>query len=150
IKDIPTAMLLTHNESNRLRARPMVVARSETEDVLYFATDIESAKVTEILAHPRAHVVLQAHWKYVFLTGTITLSKDRALVERLWTEAWRAGFPGGQGDPSLCLLVFEPEEGEYWDESGTSGLKSLFKAAKAYATGDRPDVDELTHGKATF
>jgi general stress protein 26 len=151
VEDFPTAMLVTYAETIGLRARPMVMGRSkETEDVLYFATDIESAKVSEILANPRAYVVLQDRRRYVFLAGTVSLSKERALVERLWSEAWKLWFPQGKDDPSLCLLVFEPEEGEYWDESGVSGLKYLFKAAKAYAAGDRPVVDEQRHGKASF
>jgi general stress protein 26 len=150
VKDISTAMLITHTEANRLRARPMAVARAEADDVLYFATDIESEKVSEILANSRTHVVFQDRSRYVFLTGTVTLSKDRGLVEKLWSESWRPWFPAGKHDPSLCLIVFEPEEGEYWDESGTNGLKYLFKAAKAYATGDRPEVDERTHGKTSL
>ena len=150
LKDISTAMLITHTEANRLHARPMAVSRAEAEDVLYFATDIESEKVSEILANSRAHVVFQDRRRYVFLTGTVTLSKDRALVQQLWSEAWRPWFPAGNDDPSLCLIVFEPEEGEYWDESGTNGVKALFKAAKAYATGHRPEVDERTHGKTAL
>jgi general stress protein 26 len=151
VKDISTAMLVTFAEPNRLHARPMAVARGEeTEDVLYFATDIESPKVSEILANPRACAILQDRSRYVFLTGTVSLSKDRALVERLWSEAWKVWFPQGKDDPSLCLLVFEPEEGEYWDESGLNGLKFLFKAAKAYAAGERPVVDEQRHGRATY
>jgi general stress protein 26 len=151
VKDFSTAMLITHAEPNRLHARPMALARStETEDVLYFATDIESAKVSEILANPRVYAILQDRSRYVFLAGTVSLSKERSLVARLWSEAWRVWFPEGKDDPALCLLVFEPEEGEYWDESGMNGLKYLFKAAKAYAAGERPALDAQRHGKASF
>jgi general stress protein 26 len=150
LKDISTAMLVTHGETSRLHGRPMAVAHAEAGDVLYFATDIESPKVSEILANPRAHVVFQDGSRYVFLTGMVSLSKDRAMIEKVWSEAWKPWFPGGKSDPSLCLLVFEANEGEFWDRSGTEGIKYLFKAAKAYATGGRPEIDEREHGKTTL
>jgi hypothetical protein len=39
--------------------------------------------------------------------------------------------------------------GEYWDNSGTSGVKYLVEAGKALRTGTRPDVDRdpKVHGK---
>jgi hypothetical protein len=43
----------------------------------------------------------------------------------------------------------DPDAGEYWDNSGTSGVKYLIEAGKAYLSGEKPDVatDSKIHGK---
>ncbi len=147
VRKIDTAMLVTYAGS-RLRARPMAVQRGDSQDVLYFATDLESAKVTEILVNPRAHAIFQDGSRFVFLTGHVNLSKDRALIDRLWAEDWKIWFPEGKDDPALCLLRFDVEEGEYWDEGGTNAIKYLFKTARAYVKGEKPKEDETEYGKA--
>jgi hypothetical protein len=47
----------------------------------------------------------------------------------------------GPDDPRACVLVFTPSEAELWDASGVKGLRYLFAAAKAFVTGDRPEID---------
>lgn len=58
-------------------------------------------------------------------------------------------FPGGKDDLNLVLLRVNGTAGEYWDNSGTSGLKYLIEAGSALITGSRPDVgeDPEVHGK---
>jgi hypothetical protein len=41
----------------------------------------------------------------------------------------------GPDDPTVALMEFVPEEAELWDVSGTNGLRFVFAAAKALATG---------------
>ena len=47
------------------------------------------------------------------------------------------------------LLRVAGDTGEYWDNSGTSGVKYLIEAGKALVTGSRPDVgqDAKVHAK---
>lgn len=72
------------------------------------------------------------------LNGRAHLTRERELIERLWSDAWRVWFPQGKSDPAICLIQIEPLEGEYWDSSGARGLKHAFQAARAYATGQQP------------
>ena len=147
VKGFDTAMLVTHAGAGGLRARPMAVAELAADDVVYFATAIDSAKVTDLRANPKAHVIFQGGNRYAFLSGSVEILKDRALVERLWSEAWRLWFTKGKDDPTLCILAFDVDEGEYWDEGGANAVKFLFKAAKAYVTGTQPTADQSEHGK---
>ena len=73
--------------------------------------------------------------------------RRRALIERLWSEAWRVWFPGGKDDPSLCLIRVEAREAEYWDNAGTQGIKYVLEAVKAYAKGETPAVDNKQNAK---
>jgi general stress protein 26 len=147
LEGFDNAMLVTRTADDRMRGRPMAVADARQDGVLYFATPIDSPKVDELLKDPRVCVCLQNRSRYVSITGSARLITERALIDRLWSEAWNVWFPGGREDPALCLLEVEPEEAEYWDESGTKGLRYLFEAVRAYASGEPPRTDAEQHGK---
>ena len=38
--------------------------------------------------------------------------------------------------PLLCLIRVDPTVGEYWDNSGSRGVKFVIDAAKAYLSGE--------------
>jgi general stress protein 26 len=148
LKGFTSAMLVTRSTDGRMHSRPLAVAEADGS-VLYFATAIDSPKVEEIEADPRVNVCLQSGSRYVSIVGTAKVVTDRSLIDRLWSEPWKLWFPKGKGDPTLCLLRIEPEEAEYWDQSGAKGLRYLFQAAAAYLEGRQPTSDEDQHAKVT-
>ncbi len=133
-----TAMLVTRTRGGELRARPLSLAAEHDDGLLYFATSVDSPKVEEIAAHPDVLVTLQDSVRYVSISGAARICRERALVERLWTETWRVWFPGGKDDPALCILAVAPRDAEYWDQSGTKGIKFLVEMASAYVRGTTP------------
>lgn len=148
LKEFNTAMLVTRTDDGGLRSRPMAIAEARVDGVIYFSTAIDSPKIEELASDSRVNVALQSGSRFVSITGRARVVRDRALIERLWSEAWRVWFPGGKDDPTLCLIAVEPEEAEYWDRSGAKGIKSFFQMAKAYVSGAQPgDFDEEQHGK---
>jgi general stress protein 26 len=153
IADFDTAMLVTHAADGGLRGRPLAVANAHdkaTDDgKVYFATSIESPKVDELRADAHVAVTFQDDKRYVSLSGTAELTRDRALIERLWAEPWKVWFPKGKDDPTLAIVVVTPAAGEYWDQTGLAGLRYLVSSMKAYATGTKgPDgTDEEQNAK---
>jgi general stress protein 26 len=146
VKTIGTAMLITRS-GGELHARPMSVADLRPEADAFFASSIESPKVAEIEADPYAMITFQDGMKFAVVTGQARIVRDRALIDKLWSESWRAWFPGGKDDPSLCLLKFEANAGEFWDNSGAKGLRYLFEGAKAILQGERANPDADQHAK---
>lgn len=144
-----TAMLVTHSPDHGLRGRPMAIAGIDPDTRVWFFTEAESGKVEEIAMDTHVAVICQKDRDlYVSLTGKASLLRDRAKVEGLWKEPFRAWFPKGKDDPDLALVAVTPEQGEYWDNEGLKKIKYLFEAAKAYATGTKPQVEEgEQHGK---
>jgi len=116
-------------------------SEAESEPLLYFSTAIDSAKIRELEGDPQVNVVMQSSRRFVSLTGRAHVSRDRSLIEKLWSESWKVWFPGGKDDPSLALVVVEPDEASYWDSSGTEGIRLLFEMAKAYMTHEKPPSD---------
>jgi general stress protein 26 len=149
VKDIKTAMLITR-AGGKLHARPMSVAELRPDADAYFAAALDSPKVAEIEADPLAMITFQDGGQYAVISGNARIVRDRALIDRLWSDAWKVWFPGGKDDPSLCLIKLEAQEGEYWDSSGTRGLKYLFEGVKSVLQGSRPETDETQHGKVAL
>jgi general stress protein 26 len=143
-----TAMFVTQGREPGLHARPMAVAKMEEDGIFWFVTGRDTTKIDELTTHPDALVCLQNDNQFVAVAGRVEVVQDRSKVEELWSESFRVWFDG-KDDPNLVLLRLVPNAGEYWDQSGTRGLKYAFRAAKAYATQQRmdPRADEPdTHG----
>jgi general stress protein 26 len=134
-----TAILVTRTNGGRMRGRPLSLASAHDGGKLYFATSVDSSKVDEIGEDAEVLVTLQDSTRYVSISGTARISRDRGLIARLWSEGWRIWFPEGQGDPSLAIVEVTPHEAEYWDQSGARGIKYALEMVKAYATRTTPE-----------
>src|SRR3954454_15714455 len=89
IAGFDTAMLVTHFDGGGLRARPLSVAKAHDDGTVYFSTSIESPKVAELEAEEHVAVTFQDSKRYVSLSGTARVTRDRGLIDRLWSEAWK-------------------------------------------------------------
>ena len=105
IAHFDTAMLVTKMSDGRLRSRPLSVAAHDGTAELLFSTAIDSPKVGELEHDAHVNVVMQQKRCFVSITGRARISRDRALIERFWSESWKVRFPGGKDDPSLALVV---------------------------------------------
>lgn len=141
LKEFDTAILTSVALDGSLHARPLRVASSEPEGTLWFPTMVSSPKVDEMRADQTVCVTFQSGTLYLAFTGTARIVRDRAKIDEVWSEPMKVWFPEGKDDPELVLLRVALETGEYWDQRGASGLKYMFKAAKAYMTGNRPEAD---------
>jgi general stress protein 26 len=152
LHDFDAAMLVTQTAAGGLRSRPMALAAVDPDGVLWFLTQRGSGKMHEIARDEQVNVAMQSKLKFVSISGTISPVENRAKVAELWNPTWKTWFPGGQEDPDLILLRVQGNSGEYWDNSGASGLKYLIEAGKAYLSGTRPEVedDPSIHGKVAL
>ncbi|MBV8784717.1 MAG: pyridoxamine 5'-phosphate oxidase family protein [Gammaproteobacteria bacterium] len=141
-----TTMMVTNGTAG-LHARPMHLIKRPSASLLYLVSGADSGKVAELEADAEVLLACQDARQFLVLRGRASLTRDRGLIEQLWSDAWRVWFPQGKYDPNICLIQVEPREGEYWDNSGARGLKYAFQAAQAYASGKPPHPDSTQHGK---
>ena len=75
-----------------------------------------------------AQFVSKGHDYFACLSGTARIDNDRAMVDKLWSRAAEAWFPGGKDDPNLALLRFDIDDAELWEADMSLGgkLKMLF------------------------
>lgn len=142
LHDFSVAMLVTQTAAGQLRARPMAIGEVLSDGTVWLLTQRQSAKLDEISIDHHVNLTMQSDTKFVSLSGMATIVDNRQKIAELWSEYWRIWFPGGKDDPELILLRVDGETGEYWDNSGTSGLRYLIEAGKAYLSGTRPKVDD--------
>ncbi len=147
MKEFDTAMLVTSTREGELRARPLAVAQVKPEGTVVFPTSARSAKVDELERDNQVGITMQDGKRFVSLSGHARVSRDRAEIDRLWKETWKVWFEEGKTDPDLVLLEVDPVRAEYWDNTGTKGLRYLFEAAKSMAGGDRPETTREQNAK---
>ncbi len=152
LQEFSTAMLVTHDATAGLRARPMQIADVNEACVVWFLTDDDSAKTHELEADSRVAVILQNDRSaYLSLTGNATIEHDRNRVAEIWKEEYKPWFPGGAADPAIAPIRVDPSQAEYWDNRGAKKVRYLLEAAGAYLQGRRPRVDEGDqHGKVNL
>lgn len=148
LKDFDTAMLVTRSDSGLL-GRPMAIVDVEENGNLWFISGEATEKTREIEVDPTVLVTCQKdHGRYLSLSGTASIVRDRSKIDQLWKESFQVWFPNGKNDPNVSLIYIETQRGEYWDTSGLKKITYLFQAASAYLTGKPPKIDEgREHGE---
>lgn len=138
IKDIKMAMLTTEAEDGVLRSRPMATQNSPFDGTLWFFTSASSSKVSELDWNPEVNLSYAepSDTKYVSISGNGEIVRDRAKMEELWSDNYKAWFPQGLNDPDVCLLRVEVSTAEYW-EAKSGKMVQLFGYLKALATHER-------------
>ena len=133
--------MLTTWDGSKQRSRPMSARVRRDENAIYFLTDIEGHKLTEIEKFPNVSLAWadNSGHKYVVIAGDAEVSNDRAKIAELW-ESFDEAWWDDENDPSIRLLKVVPEEGEVWDSPNMAiaGAKMLFAAV----TGAKPDMGD--------
>ena len=144
VKDIDFCMLTTTDEGGDLHSRPM----SSNGDIdpngdIWFFTNASSLKVSEIEKLPRVNVSFADpdNQRYVSVSGTAQLVRDKGKIDELWRPEFTIWFPKGKEDPEVALLRVSLEKAEYWDSpSSTIGYALSF--VSSLVTGKEPDMGE--------
>jgi general stress protein 26 len=138
--DIKICMLAS-SEGDALRIRPMGAQPRQSENAIYFLTDVSGHKDEEIEADDRVCLGFAKpnDGKYLSISGRARVLNDRALIKDLWSPAAQAWW-SGPDDPSIRAIEVTPEDAQYWE--GPGGVAAMIKMAAAAVTGQRPDMGE--------
>ena len=104
----------------------------------------DSTHNRQLAEDSRGHLIFSNNSKaeYVTVFGEVTISKDKARIEKLWSKMVEAWFPGGPTDPNVTLLCVRPIFAHYWDtENGK--LVTMAKILTAAVTGSEPDLGAI-------
>lgn len=118
------------------RAQPMTAQFDGDEDrgPIWFFTSKETDLARELregqASRALAHFASKGHDLFASIHGTLSLSDDRAAIDRLWNPFVAAWFEGGKDDPKLQLLRLDPERAQIWlnGSSLLAGVKTLLGA----------------------
>lgn len=138
-----TAMLVTTSLEGIPRARPMAIAGHTEGALLHFATRAEDEKLEEILREPKVAVTMQRDDQYLSISGRARIDTSLDAARELWSPEMKVWFPDGPADPSMTLIVVDPDCAEYWDRVGLRQLEFLWEAGKALVRGEKADEAQL-------
>ena len=135
--------MLTTQFAGGLRARPIETRPDRDADLIFFVTDVRSAKEDEIEAAPDVGlVILDPKDKvYLSITGRARVMRDAAKMKAVWRKTDELWWPGGPTDPNVCLMRIEPLTAELWDGPASAAV-AAFEFAKARLTGEKPNLGE--------
>lgn len=147
IDGMEIALMTTRRPDGMLVTRPMATQDRGPLADLWFVTNIETHKIEELEADP--HVSLGYYdsgtREWVSVSGTATITQDRARIHELHAPDWKLWFSdeggernGGPDDPRLALILVDTHTVVYMKAS--SKPRVLFEIARGLATGQAPEL----------
>lgn len=118
-------------------SRPMALQEVCDQGNLWFLSDITSEKDKEIQEDSAVELYFMnnSKYEYVFIKGNATISQDRALIEKYWSNFANAWFDG-KDDPNISVIKVTPTDGYYY-ETKENKLIAMSKMLFAAATGSK-------------
>ncbi len=145
IKDMKFGMFTHRHADGQLHAHPLTTQNRSLDEkgILYFFVSRATELGQRVQADGNVCMTYGDPSKdtWVSISGTASVSEDRALKERLYNPLVKAWFPGGLEDPNLELLEVKIDHAEYWDIK-ESKMTQLLKMATAAVTGTPPKLGD--------
>lgn len=140
MKDTRIAVLTYLSLEGTLVSTPMGTQDFEDPGTVWFLTERNTDKVHAIQADPRVNVSYSSDSGWVSLTGTATVSEDRAKLRELWDASAGAFMSGGPDDESNVLLRVDGRTAEYWESPGK--VAAAIQVAKGLLSDSPPDLGD--------
>lgn len=89
---------------------------------MYTATSKKTEKVDELESNPNTHILIGYHDDgygdaYLEVAGTVTISDDKQLKEKIWNDHMKPWFEGPD-DPDLVILKVSPDSIRLMNKKG--------------------------------
>ena len=138
LKGFRVTMLTTLTPDGVLRSRPMATVPLQGDGDVWLLTKLGAPKVGEVEENHRVNLnyISSKDGRYVSLSGTASLVRDRQRVADLWKKRHRKWFPEGKNDPELAALRVQVERAEYWDDADGKMVVFSPPAANAAPAGN--------------
>jgi len=134
--------MLTTRFADGLRARPLEARPDRAAGLIWFVTDIRSAKEHDIeTAHDIGLVFIEAKANvYLSITGRAEVKRDPAKAAEIWkttdTMWWH-----GPNDQNVGVLRVTPGTAELWDGPASKAV-AAFEFVRSRLTGQEPNLGE--------
>ena len=134
--------MLTTRFAGGLRARPVEARPDRKAGLIFFVTDVHSAKEHEIGTEHDVGLVFIDHAAnaYLSITARAEVLNDHAKAEEIW-KATDSAWWHGPDDPAVCVLRVTPTIAELWDGPASKAV-AIYEFAKARMTGEKPNLGE--------
>ena len=134
--------MFTTRFAEGLRARPLEARPDRDGGLIWFVTDLRSAKEHEIeVAHDVGLTFFDSKANaFLSLTARAEVWRDQAKAAEIWkptdTMWWH-----GPSDSNVCVLLVTPLTAELWDGPASKAV-AAFEFVKSRLTGAKPNLGE--------
>ena len=134
--------MLTTRFAGGLRARPLESRPDRNAGVIWFVTDLRSAKEYEIESENNVGLAFidAKTCAYLSITARAEVRRNHAKAAEIWTPTDSMWWDGPD-DPNVCVLHVTPLTAELWDGPASKAV-AAFEFAKALLTGGAPNLGE--------
>jgi general stress protein 26 len=143
IKDVKFAMLTTRAVDGTLTSRPMTTLRTAFDGTLWFMLAADSLKALDVEERPKVNLgyAQPEDGRYVSVSGTAEVVRDRNKARELWNPLFETWCPGGPEDSNVALLRVDIASADYW-ETPQGDPQRLYEAMEK---GDAGALGQQTH-----
>lgn len=151
IEDLDTAMMTTRRADGHLRSRAMANQKPAEGADLWFVTSADSAKLDDLAQDPHVNLTYYKDRtrEWISVSGTATISRDRATIRKLYQPDWKLWFPdegdprhGTADDPRFVLIGVRVHAAEFL-EVNKPQVVVLYELVKGWVTGTEPKLGEM-------
>ena len=134
--------MMTTRGTQGLRARPLEARPDRSSGLIWFLTDLQSAKEQEIGADHDVGLVFvdKTENAYLSITATAERTRDRDVAASIWRVTDNMWW-NGPDDPNVALLQVSPQRAELWDGPSTK-VVTVFEFLKSQILGAKPNLGE--------
>ena len=151
INDIEIAMMTTRRTDGHLQSRAMATQKRAAGADVWFVTLDDTPKVRDLGFDP--HINLSYYKdrtrEWISVSGTATVTRDRAKIHELWAPDWEAWFPKGddprdgtKDDPRMVLIGVSIHAAVFLEVNKPQPVV-LFELVKGWLTGSTPEIGEM-------
>jgi general stress protein 26 len=151
IDDIEIAMMTTRRSDGHLRSRAMATQKRAGGADLWFVTCDGTAKLQDLAQDPHINLTYyrESSKEWISVSGTATISHDRAKIHELYATDWKAWFAdegdprhGTPDDPRMVLIGVQVHAAEFLEVNKPKPVV-LYEVIKGWLTGKEPDIGEM-------
>lgn len=129
-----------------LHTRPMSPQKIDEDGNFWFFSADDSYKNADLQLDNKVHLLFQgsAHSDFLSVYGQATISRDKALIEELWSPLLKTWFTQGVNDTRITIIKIETLEAYYWDNKHGDAIAFIKMAAGALLG---KTIDDSIEGK---
>ncbi|WP_034691174.1 pyridoxamine 5'-phosphate oxidase family protein [Kaistella palustris] len=125
---------------------PMTLQEVDENGILWFISSSESEHNRNIQEDVQVQLYFMngSSYEYVFIKGNASISKDRELIEKYWSDFANAWFDG-KDDPRVTVIGVKAQDGYYY-ETKDNKVFAMAKMVFAAVTGSRNEDGGIEGG----
>lgn len=142
VDKIDIGMLCTFvPESDYPHAIPMSRQEVDENGDIWFLLSSESETHQNLQRNTRLSLLYAdvSNYNFLSINGTGEISRDKARIEKYWSNIVAAWFEQGREDPRIRVLKVTPEDAHYWDNKSNK-LVTFLKVAASAVSGQQMDI----------